>query len=112
MKNMMDFCLAALLFWAVGYAWMFGESAGGGLAESKSLKLEPLGYRPNRVACSYVSRVLLAQPLKPLRLEEEPFLAQPRAVLLDVLDILVLLLLPSLPLKVFDPFCPAVTGGP
>lgn len=35
MKGMMDFCIGSLVFWAVGYGIMFGDSAGGFLGSSK-----------------------------------------------------------------------------
>ena len=37
MKNLMDFCLGALVYWAIGYAFMYGESGSGFIGWDSSL---------------------------------------------------------------------------
>ena len=39
MKNLMDFCLGALVYWAIGYAFMYGEAGNGIIGWDSSLLL-------------------------------------------------------------------------
>lgn len=47
MKNLMDFCTGAVIFWAVGWAFMYGASAGGiiGTSQFFILKADPTLFR-------------------------------------------------------------------
>ena len=44
MKNLMDFCVATLLFFAIGYGLMYGASAGGFIGTSSSFSPFPLFF--------------------------------------------------------------------
>jgi Amt family ammonium transporter len=47
MKNLMDFCLGAIVYWAIGWGFMYGKDALGGLIGTDEFFKSPMGVDPD-----------------------------------------------------------------